>query len=61
MKAADIKAAWVLAPIILAGFLLHPLNAYSGELLTTIDLDYTYSQSHLGDDITGETSVQQKY
>ena len=56
-----LKAQGPLGAAILTGLLLYPLQAFSGELLTTIDLNYTYSQTHLGENITGETSVQQKY
>ena len=48
--------------IILIGIIAIAVPATrAGVLETTIDLNYTYEQTHLGDDITGETSVEQQY
>jgi hypothetical protein len=51
----------VFRTVILSSLLVFPATARSTELETTIDLNYTYDQSHLGDRITGSTKVQQKY
>ena len=38
-----------------------PLLASNRDMETIIDLNYTYEQTHLGENISGETKVQQKY
>jgi predicted porin len=48
--------------VILTGILAIAVPAARAGLLeTTIDLNYTYEQTHLGDDITSGTSVEQQY
>jgi hypothetical protein len=56
------KAAGVQAAVILSVFLVIAVSSsHAIDLETTIDLNYTYDQTHLGDNITGATKVQQKY
>lgn len=59
--ASRLKAQGALGATILTVFLVYPLQAFPREILTTIDLSYGYTQTRLGDNITGDTSVQQKY
>jgi len=48
--------------VILAGIVVIAVPATrAGLLQTTIDLNYTYGQTHLGDNITSGTSVEQQY
>ena len=57
------KIGGAAAGLILSGMLLYsaPLLASNRGMETTIDLDYNYQQTHLGDNISGETKVRQKY
>jgi len=57
------KIGWAAAGLILSGILLYPrpLLASNRDMETIIDLNYTYEQTHLGENISGETTVQQKY
>jgi hypothetical protein len=57
----NIRFLLAVAGAILNFFLLYVPPAFSGELNTLIDLNYTYDQEHLGDSITGETTFDQKY
>jgi hypothetical protein len=47
--------------VMAAALLFSPPAAGAVELTTTIDLNYNYTQRHLGDDISGTTKVSQKY
>jgi hypothetical protein len=56
------KVAGAQATVILSVFLIIEVpSSHAIDLETTIDLNYTYVQTHLGDNITGATQVQQQY
>jgi hypothetical protein len=56
-KVAGLQAAVILS----VSLVIAVPSPHAIDLETTIDLNYTYDQTHLGDNITGATSVQQKY
>jgi hypothetical protein len=54
--------AGILLPVILITIVaLSVPVSHAGVIETSIDLNYTYTQNHLGDNISGDTSVQQSY
>lgn len=58
------RRAWRLAGAVLVAVSLgaaRPAGAELQAVETTIDLNYTYEQEHLGTDVTAATGFQQKY